>query len=170
MTFIILSLSRSHSFPAAQELAVKGKGRKWSIERPKRSSARFCGGNWSSSLSDPQPLLKMAVCCNVEKEVWQTLGKCTCMYEAESARSRQKEEIVCQTICKDFNKLQSQMARNMLQLSLRYVWVTASIINTIRQIVEIDYRNDLGSLRSLSSEFRIRCSMVCLNFKGLYFM
>lgn len=60
MTFIILSLSRSHSFPAARNSEKKKRWRKWSIERPNRSSARVCRGNWRSSPRDPRPVLKMA--------------------------------------------------------------------------------------------------------------
>lgn len=44
----------------------------------------------------------------------------------------------------------------MLQLSLRYIRVTASIKNTIRQIIEIDCGNGLGSLRYLSWKLEIQ--------------
>lgn len=51
----------------------KEEGRIWGHRRPNHSSARFRGGNWSSSLCDPGPLLKMAVCCTVEAGMRQNL-------------------------------------------------------------------------------------------------
>lgn len=73
MTFIILSLSRSHSFPAARELRDEEKGRKRGALGPNHSSAGCHGGNGSSSLCDPRPLLKMAASCTVEAAALPTL-------------------------------------------------------------------------------------------------
>lgn len=48
----------------------KGRGKKM---RHRKAKSRLHGGNWSSSLCDPGPLLKMALCCSVEAGMWQTL-------------------------------------------------------------------------------------------------
>lgn len=102
MTFIILSLSRSHSFPAAQELRDKETGRKWGTDRPNHSSARFHGGNWSSSLCDPGPLLKMAVCCTMGAAMLQTLwgNTAACMRHWLLGQGG-RQGIVYQSPCED---------------------------------------------------------------------
>lgn len=106
MTFIILLLNRTHSFPAARELREKEKGRKWGTDRPNHSSARFHSGNWSSSLCDLGSLLKMAVRCSVEAAMLQTLrgNTAACMRHSLLGQGG-SEEIVCQRLCHDFDQL-----------------------------------------------------------------
>lgn len=115
MTFIILSLSRSHSFPVAQGLMENR--RKSSTEKGKMPLSQVLQRQlklsyWPTALAENGSLLQCG-----ERNVTESLGKCSCTYEAEFAGSGQKEGIVCQAIYKDFSKLQSQMARFMLQLS-----------------------------------------------------
>lgn len=55
-----------------------------------------------------------------------SLGKYSCMYEAEPAGSGQREGIVCQSLCKDFKQLQSQTAGITPQLTHRYVGIARS--------------------------------------------
>ena len=127
MSFIILSLSRSHSFPAARELREKEKGRKWGTDRPNHSSARFHGGNWSSSLCDPGPPLKMAACCAVQAAMLQTLWGNTAARTRRSPLGQGgREGIVCQSLCEDFDRFQSQTDGITPRLPHRYVGIARS--------------------------------------------
>lgn len=89
------------------------------------SSARLHGCNWSASLCDLGPLLKLAVCCSVEAAMLQTLwgNTATCMRRNLLGQDGRKG-IVCQSLSEDFDQLQSQTTRITLLLTRRYMGIS----------------------------------------------
>lgn len=128
MTFIILSLSSSHSFPAAQELGDKEKGKKMRHRRAKSQLGRVPPRQLELfSLWPAAPVENGSVFHCGGSDVTDSLGKYSCTYEAQAAGSeRGGKGIVCQSPCEDSDQLQSQTAWIMARLAHRYVGIARS--------------------------------------------
>lgn len=128
MIFIILWLSRSHSFPALQEL------RKGETEVPEGQISARPGFTWQLELpsSWPTARCKMSMWRCGDRNVTDSLGKYSFMYEAEPAGSGQRDKIVSE----DSHQHQKQTGSRLNSLTDMLGWL-AAIVNTIRQTATI---------------------------------